>query len=106
MHGRCSAPAALSATRRIRPTRLRARSRPALAGTKELEAVVGTAGAPVVAIGGVTPARVAEAAAAGAHGVAVVSGVWHTPDAAAALTTYLDALAAAYAAEREEDMEA
>lgn len=52
------------------------------------------AGAPVIAIGGVTPERVADAAGADAHGVAVLSGVWRAADVVAAVTMYLDALAA------------
>jgi thiamine-phosphate diphosphorylase len=41
-------------------------------------------GAPVIAIGGITPARAAEVKAAGAWGVAVISAVWDGPDPAAA----------------------
>jgi thiamine-phosphate diphosphorylase len=76
--------------------------RPA-AGTSTLEAVAAGARAPVVAIGGVTPDRVAAAAAAGAFGVAIVSGVWHSADAAAATRMYLNAVTDAYATEREEE---
>ena len=47
------------------------------------------AAAPTVAIGGVTPARAAEARAAGATGVAAVRGVWEAPDPAAAVNDYL-----------------
>lgn len=53
------------------------------------------AGAPVLAIGGVTPARVAEARAAGAWGVAVLSGVWGAADPVAAAADYAAALSAA-----------
>lgn len=35
---------------------------------------------PVVAIGGITPARVPEVMASGAHGVAVVAGIWRSTD--------------------------
>lgn len=35
---------------------------------------------PVLAIGGVTPGKVAELRAAGAHGVAVIRAVWSAPD--------------------------
>jgi thiamine-phosphate pyrophosphorylase len=42
-----------------------------------------------IAIGGVTPARVAEARDAGAAGVAVIRGVWDAPDPAAAVAEYL-----------------
>jgi thiamine-phosphate diphosphorylase len=51
--------------------------------------------APVVAIGGITPERVAPCVAAGAHGVAVLGGVWTTDDPVAATGSYLQALAAA-----------
>lgn len=48
--------------------------------------------APVLAIGGVTPERVAELVAAGAHGVAVLSGVWQAAAPVAAAGRYLEAL--------------
>ena len=43
---------------------------------------------PVVAIGGITPERVLDCLEAGAHGVAVLSGIWRTPDPAAAAGGY------------------
>ena len=46
-------------------------------------------GIPVIAIGSVTPARVAEARDAGAAGVAVLRGVWDAPDPAEAVREYL-----------------
>jgi thiamine-phosphate diphosphorylase len=46
-------------------------------------------GVPVIAIGGVTPERVAQARDAGAAGVAVLRGVWEVPDPAAAVRDYL-----------------
>lgn len=46
-------------------------------------------GVPVIAIGGVTPARAAEARDAGAAGVAALRGVWDVPDVAAAVFGYL-----------------
>ncbi len=49
-------------------------------------------GTPVLALGGVTPARVAGCLAAGAHGVVVLSGILHASDPAAALRRYLDEL--------------
>lgn len=45
---------------------------------------------PVIAIGGITPSRVAQVAAAGAAGVAVLGGVWHAADPAAAVDEYVD----------------
>lgn len=53
------------------------------------------AGAPVIAIGGVTSERAAEAVAAGAGGVAVLRGVWAAPDPLAAAAAYVDAMKAA-----------
>ncbi len=47
---------------------------------------------PVLGIGGVTPERAAALARRGAHGVAVVRGVWGAEDPAAAVREYLDAL--------------
>lgn len=52
-------------------------------------------GVPVLAIGGVTPERVAELAAEGAHGVAAIRGIWDAPDPREAAGRYLDALAGA-----------
>lgn len=49
-------------------------------------------GTPVFALGGVTPGRVADCLAAGAHGVAVLSGILHAPDPVAATRRYLQAL--------------
>jgi thiamine-phosphate pyrophosphorylase len=48
-------------------------------------------GLPVIAIGGVTPARVAAARSAGAAGVAALGGIWGAADPAAAVEAYLDA---------------
>jgi len=65
------------------------------AGPGLVAAVAPGLGVPVIAIGGVTPARVAELLRAGAHGVAVISGVWAAPDPLAAAGAYLAALAGA-----------
>jgi thiamine-phosphate diphosphorylase len=59
-------------------------------GTGVLAAIAAT-GPPTVAIGGVTPGRVAEARAAGAAGIAVRGGIWAAADPAAAVRAYLDA---------------
>lgn len=50
------------------------------------------AGTPVVAIGGVTSSRVPAVLGAGAHGVAVLSGVWSADRPLEAAARYLDAL--------------
>lgn len=47
---------------------------------------------PVIAIAGVTVARVPELLAAGAWGVAVVGAVYSAPDPAAAVTAFLEAI--------------
>ncbi|MEP6573046.1 MAG: thiamine phosphate synthase [Gemmatimonadota bacterium] len=46
-------------------------------------------GLPVIAIGGVTPARAREARDAGAYGIAVISAAWRAPDPAAATMALL-----------------
>ncbi|GAB4255726.1 MAG: hypothetical protein Kow0092_01120 [Deferrisomatales bacterium] len=51
-------------------------------------------GLPIVAIGGITPERVAAVVGAGAVGVAVLSGVAAAPDMVAAARRYVEALAA------------
>jgi thiamine-phosphate pyrophosphorylase len=51
-------------------------------GVDGLQALLPGAGVPVLAMGGVTPENVGEAAAAGAWGVAVVSALWRAPDPA------------------------
>lgn len=50
-------------------------------------------GLPVIAIGGMTPARAAEAREAGAWGVAAIRGLWLAPDPARAAMEFLDAWA-------------
>jgi len=62
------------------------------AGVERVRATAELAGVPVIAIGGITPARVAEVVAAGAAGVAVLGGIWHEPDPVAAADRYLRAL--------------
>lgn len=67
------------------------------AGVELVSSAAQTVGAPVIAIGGVTPARIAAVAGAGGYGAAVLGGVWHAADAGIAVAGYLDAIAAAYA---------
>lgn len=50
---------------------------------------------PVLAIGGVAPGAVGEMLDAGAHGVAVLSGVWDAPDPVVAVSEYISALVSA-----------
>lgn len=47
---------------------------------------------PIVAIGGITPARVGAVLEAGAYGVAVLGGVWHAADPVGAARRYLEVL--------------
>lgn len=56
------------------------------------ETVSGLDGLPIVAIGGIDPARVTDVLVAGASGVAVVRGVWGARDPAEAVGQYLVAL--------------
>jgi thiamine-phosphate pyrophosphorylase len=65
---------------------------PAALGPSGIEAVARAVDLPVIAIAGVTPARVPELLAAGAHGVAVVSAVFGAADPTAATRTFLEAL--------------
>jgi thiamine biosynthesis protein ThiS len=51
-------------------------------------------GRPVIAIGGLTPARAAEALAAGATGVAAIRALWDAGDPGAAARSFLAALGA------------
>jgi hydroxymethylpyrimidine kinase / phosphomethylpyrimidine kinase / thiamine-phosphate diphosphorylase len=72
-------------------TRSKAEPAPPL-GLAALAEVCSLSPVPVVAIGGITPAQVAEVLAAGAHGVAVLSGIAHAPDPRAAAAAYAAAL--------------
>lgn len=74
-------------------------------GLEGLAAVTGKVKAlavavPVIAIGGIDPARAADVLGAGAHGVAAVRGVWDSRDPAEAVRRYRDAVAGAVAAGR------
>ena len=64
-------------------------------GVDALAKVAGRVRIPVVAIGGITPARVREVRAAGACGVAAIAAILDTPSPADAIRRFLDALAAA-----------
>lgn len=50
------------------------------------------AGPPLIAIGGITPARARAALGAGARGVAALRGIWEADDPTAAADRYLEAL--------------
>lgn len=66
-----------------------------LVGPDLVRQVRGEIRVPIVAIGGITPARVAAVIRAGADGVAVISGVCGAPDPAAATRAFVDAVRAA-----------
>ena len=61
-------------------------------GLTALERVTGSLRAPVIAVGGITPARVAEVSAAGAAGVAVISAILASSSPADSTKAFLDAL--------------
>jgi thiamine monophosphate synthase len=62
-------------------------------GLEGLAATLGRVeGFPLVAIGGIDPARVPEVLGTGAYGVAVVRGVWEARDPAAAVKRYLEGM--------------
>ncbi|HSE03699.1 MAG TPA: thiamine phosphate synthase [Methylomirabilota bacterium] len=61
-------------------------------GLAALEAVAGAVAPPVLAVGGLTPARVPEVLAAGAAGVAVIGAIYGAPRPAEATKAFLDAL--------------
>lgn len=62
------------------------------AGVELLRRAVPRLEVPVIAIGGITPGRVAEVRAAGAWGIAAITGIWDAPDPVAAAREYLAAL--------------
>jgi thiamine-phosphate pyrophosphorylase len=64
-------------------------------GLGALERVAAAVRIPVVAIGGITPERVAEVRAAGAHGVAAISAIVAAENPPAAVGRFLEALARA-----------
>jgi thiamine monophosphate synthase len=59
------------------------------AGLDALRAICAASSVPVVAIGGITPERTADCIAAGARGVAVVSGVLGAMSPGAAIEAYV-----------------
>lgn len=71
------------------------------AGTQLVRATVDRTVLPVIAIGGITPERIAEIQAAGAYGAAVLGGVWRAGDPAAAAADYVAATGSAWHAQDE-----
>jgi thiamine-phosphate pyrophosphorylase len=74
----------------VYPTASKAHAEPL--GLAALERVAAGSRLPVLALGGVTPARARECLAAGAHGVAAIGAVWNAPDPLAALAEFEQAL--------------
>jgi thiamine-phosphate pyrophosphorylase len=64
-------------------------------GLSKLERTVRAVSIPVIAIGGITPDRVAEVRAAGAHGVGAISAILSADSPATATRRFLEALNAA-----------
>lgn len=64
-------------------------------GLAALRQIAAESPVPVIAIGGITPDRVAEVLATGAHGIAVLSGVVGAEDPKQATAQYRDAIRAA-----------
>ena len=64
----------------------------AAAGLDALREVVAATSLPIIAIGGITPERVGACLAAGAAGVAVISGILGASDIERAVVEYCDAL--------------
>jgi thiamine-phosphate diphosphorylase len=60
-------------------------------GTAFLADICAAVPVPVIAIGGVRPMNVPQLLTAGAHGVAVIRGIWHAVDAERAAADYLSA---------------
>jgi len=62
-------------------------------GPAGLRSILTTAGTlPVIAIGGISPSRVADVLDAGAYGVAVLRGIWEAPHPGDAVSEYLSRL--------------
>lgn len=64
-------------------------------GVSLLETVIGSVSCPVIAVGGITPPRVAEVLAAGASGVAIIRAIYAAERPADATKAFLDALGSA-----------
>lgn len=61
-------------------------------GLERLRSLCDASSVPVFALGGVTPANCGSCIDAGAHGIATLSGVMNTPDAASAIELYLNSV--------------
>jgi len=61
-------------------------------GVARIREIQGVTHLPLLAIGGITPGKVGEVLAAGAHGVAVRGGIWDAEDPILATRVYLNEL--------------
>jgi thiamine-phosphate pyrophosphorylase len=61
-------------------------------GPEFVKSVASTVDLPLVGIGGVTPERITDVLASGAHGVAAIRGIWDAPSPPKAVQAYLDVL--------------
>ena len=77
----------------------------AAAGTRLVRDTTVRTVLPVIAIGGITAARIAAVADAGAHGVAVLGGVWRAGDPEAAAAQYVAAVQAAWPQQTDESLD-
>jgi thiamine monophosphate synthase len=62
------------------------------AGIGLIQEVQGVSDKPLLAIGGITPDRLQQVVAAGAHGAAVRGGIWGARDPGDAVRVYLQSL--------------
>ena len=74
-------------------------------GSELIAAAVSRTQIPAIAIGGITPERVAQVRSAGAHGVAAIRGVWQSENVAEAARRYLLAYDADDRARRHDERE-
>lgn len=88
----CSGPVDYIGVGPVFGTRSKANPAPVL-GVETLRAIVADSPVPVIAIGNIGPDRVAEVLDAGAHGVAVLSGVSCAADPVAAAARYAESIA-------------
>jgi len=72
-------------------TNSKAKPAPTL-GLKELEKIVKVSPVPVIAIGGITPNRVAPVLNTGAHGIAILSGICGHPDPTEATRNFMESI--------------
>ncbi|WP_187355521.1 thiamine phosphate synthase [Paenibacillus tengchongensis] len=65
-------------------------------GLVQLAEAVQACSVPVIAIGGIEPGNAGDVIRSGAHGIAVLSGIWHSPDPAGQARAYRSAMDTAW----------